>query len=123
MAFALASRSITTAPRSPAPSSIPSLSRPPPRQGDGGPTPHDVNGAIGLYYLGSSRQWVRYDSPDPGFRHLNATLQNLQSVAIPPGDGRSVLQYLQDEGVQQHLLPLADAGYGNTMAAPLEELR
>lgn len=96
-------------------------------QGDGGPLEEPVNSHVGLYFDGSCDAWLRHNSYDKEFVHLNSVLSSLQTVeqsvlgdATPDMSLRHWLrEYMH---VSERMLAMADAGYANTLAAPLDSL-
>jgi monoamine oxidase len=96
-------------------------------QGDGGPLECPVNHKVGLYFDGSSDSILRHDSSDPAFVHLNSTLSSLHSVHESEVDDSqpdcSLHEWLSERmNVSERMLAMADAGYANTLAAPLDDL-
>lgn len=89
-------------------------------QGDGGPHPdHKVRGGGGYYYLGAESLLLSQDSDDPDFIHLNSVLQKMTEGSSYE---QSMLDYLHDNKVSPRMIPLAEAGYANTLCSTLSSL-
>ena len=52
---------------------------------------------------------MAHDSSEPDFQRLNEVLGGLSEAAVLPTDGRSLAQYLRDEGVGEDMVELAKA--------------
>lgn len=89
-------------------------------QGDGGPHPEEkVNGGCGYYYIGAESLLLSYDSVDPDFIHLNRVLQEMKPDI---SSNESVYEYLLNNHVSERMIPLANAGYANTLCSHLSLL-
>ncbi|KAG5185246.1 hypothetical protein JKP88DRAFT_312853, partial [Tribonema minus] len=94
-------------------------------QGDGGPLPPASGPGHALYYLGRERRLLRAPYDDADFAALNAALLDMceTDAATTERDARSVLQWLaQDQRMPARMAGMAEAGFGNTVGAPLREI-
>ena len=89
---------------------------------------HNQSG-VGLYHLAVERRTLPHDSTDAGFVALGAALDQLADLHVEETDGRTLRDYLRDEGVPSRMVGLAAASYSNTLgvgdaleALPLRQL-
>lgn len=85
--------------------------------GDGGPSHEPApDGGVAAYWLGKEKRLLAWNAECPEFQRMNAALQGMGDVApeLAPQDGKSVEQYLREQGVAERMLPMAEAGYGKS---------
>ncbi|CAM9110125.1 unnamed protein product, partial [Phaeothamnion confervicola] len=94
-------------------------------QGDGGPLPVELEpeSSFALYYLGRSKEMLRWDSQDPDFLQMNeffASLHETTAANETDGDPRTLRAFLIDHGISDRMLGMADAGYANTVGGTVD---